>query len=456
MKVIKFGGSSLKNSRDFLKVAKIIINEEEKPVVVLSGICGVTDTLEKYLSYNKFDEKDLQCLIQHLKRLHYRIASEAISDIAIRKKVQNTLQNKLEKLERVLRGVYYIEELTDRTRDLILSFGERLSVCILAGILIDQDVKAKTFEADNIGVLTNGDFGNAIAILNPTSKNLKENILLSLDKNIIPVITGFFGCDNNGNTTLLGRNGSDYSASVIAFAVDADQVDIWKDVDGFMSADPKVIKDAYLLKNLSYNEAAELSYFGAKILHPRTVEPLVKNNVKIVIKNTYNPNTKGTIIGKHNSKTTSIKSVAYSKEIGCIKIHGAGVGYKPGVLSNIAQYFSLNKINIKSVITSQTCITLLLEKKDLNRGYNFLKSKQIEIVEKIEKITDIALIAIVGEGLSCHNGIAAKIFTAVANKKINIELISAGASEVAYYFIVKEKFLEPALKAIHDQLNKNN
>jgi len=453
VKVLKFGGSSLKNAKDFRNVAEIIKKEEDRPIVILSGVCGVTDTIQKYLTYKKLDEIAIQGLIQHLRRLHFKISSGAITDIAILKKVQNTLQNKLEKLERLLRGVYYVEELTDRIKDLILSFGERLSVPILAGTLVDQDVKAKALEADNLGVLTNGDFGNAVAILNPISENLKNSILTLLDKDIVPIITGFFGCDSNGHTTLFGRNGSDYSASVIAYVIDADEVDIWKDVDGFLSADPTIIKDAHLLQNLSYKEAAELSYFGAKILHPRTVEPLMKKGIKLKIKNTHNPHVTGTEIGNNNyNKNQLVKSIAHSKDIACIKIHGSGIGYKAGVLSEITSYISSNKTNIKSVITSQTCITLLLEKKDLNKSYNILAEKQIETVERIEQIKDIALIAIVGEEISNRYGIASRVFNSIAEKGINIELISAGASDVAYYFIVKEIFLEPALEAIHSEL----
>jgi aspartate kinase len=454
--VLKFGGSSLKDAKGFLNVAKIIKNEEGKKIVVLSGVYGVTDIIQKYLTYEKFDEIALQGLIQHLRRLHFKISSEAITDIAILKKVQYTLQNKIEKLERLLRGVYYVEELTDKTKDLILSYGERLSVPILAGALNDQCVKAKAFEADNLGILTNGDFGNAVAILNPISNNLKKEILPLLDENMIPIITGFFGCDNNGYTTLFGRNGSDYSASIIAYAIDANEVNIWKDVDGFLSADPAVIKGTHTLKYLTYKEAAELSYFGAKILHPRTVEPLMKKDIKLIIRSTYNPDKIGTeIVNNTHSKDPSVKSITYSKDIACIKIHGSGIGYKPGVLSEVTSYISSNKINIKSVITSQTCITFLLEKKDLNRSYNILSEKQIETVEKIERIKDIVLIAIVGEGIYNHHGIAAKVFSAVAQKGINIDLISAGASEVAYYFIVKERYLEPALKVIHEELKGN-
>lgn len=453
--MLKFGGSSLKDASGFRDAAKIIKNEREKPIVILSGVCGVTNTIQKYLQFDRIDEIAINGLIQHLRRLHFKISSEAITDIAILKKVQNTLQNKLEKLEKLLRGVYYVEELTDRTRDLILSYGERLSVPILAGTLHDQGVKAKAFEADNLGILTNGDFGNAIAILNPISENLKKDILPLFKRNIIPIITGFFGCDNNGHTTLFGRNGSDYSASIIASAIDANEVEIWKDVDGFMSADPNIVKNAHQIDSLTYQEAAELAYFGTKILHPRTVEPLMKKEIKLQIKNIYNPSDKGTYIGKNGYKNNDvIKSIAYSKDIACIKIHGPGVGYKTGVLSEIVANISLHQINIKSVITSQTCITLLLEKKDLDRSYSILASKQIKTVEKLEKIKDIALIAIVGEGLLRHHGIAAKLFKAVAKNGINIEMISAGASEVAYYFIIKEKVLEPAIKAIHKELSR--
>lgn len=453
MKVLKFGGSILKNSRGFKEVAEIIKNEDEKKVVILSGICGVTDTIQRYLNYNKIDEITIKGLIKHLKRLHFKIASESITDTAIQKKVQNTLKIKLDQLEQLLRGVYYVKELTDKTRDLILSYGERLSVPILTGTLIDKGVKAKAFEADNLGILTNGDYGNAIAVLNPISKKLKKNILPLFNKNIIPIITGFFGCDNNGHTTIFGRNGSDYSASIIAYAIDADRVDIWKDVNGFLSADPKIIEDAHLIDNLTYREAAELSYFGAKILHPRTVEPLMKKNIKLRIKNIYNPFLKGSDICDNGYKKKDIiKSIAYRDDISLIKIHGSGVGNKPGVLSEIANIISSNQINIISVITSQTCITILLESKDLKNSYYLLNSKQIKTIEKIEKIKDIALIAIVGEGLiNCH-GVAAKVTNAVANNGINIEMISAGASEVAYYFIVKENVLEKAIKAIHNEL----
>jgi len=452
MKVMKFGGSSLKNAGDFQRVSEIVKDEKDKKIVVLSAVNGVTSTIQKHLDSGKNDEKEVKKLIHHLYGLHIRIVSEAINNQNNSRDVQIVIRKKLERLERLLYGVAYTEELTDRTRDLILSYGERLSVLILEGTLNAMDVKAKAFEADSIGIITDEDFGNATAILSKVTGNIQKAVLPLVQKNIVPIITGFFGCDSGGHVTTFGSNGSDYSASIAAHAVDASVVEIWKDVDGFMSADPCIVNDVHLIDSLSYGEAAELAYFGAKILHPRTAEPLLRKGIPIQIKNTYNPSGKGTEISKKGyERKEVVKSVSYSKDIAVIKIHGSGVGKKPGVLSEIVSYISSQKINIKSVVTSQTCINLLVDKKDLNRSYSLLASEKIKTVERVEKIRDVALIGVVGEGILSRHGIAARVFSVVADKGINVEMISAGASEVAYYFLVKERFLNPTITVIHEE-----
>lgn len=450
MKVMKFGGSCLKNAVDFQRVSKIIMKEQDQKIVVLSGVNGVTDTLQRYLNSRNHGEHAIKELIHSLYALHIKILSGVITNQAISKDIWERIREKLEKLERILRGVLYIDELTERTRALILSYGERLSVLILEGALTARNVKAKAFEANNIGIITDSDFGNATAILSKIASNFQRSILPVIKKGIVPVITGFFGCDSEGRVTTFGRNGSDYSASVIATAVNASVVEIWKDVDGFMSADPCVVNHAHLIDKLSYREAAELAYFGAKILHPRSVEPLLQRNIVMHIKSIYNPESKGTEISEKGYEGKNvIKSISYNKDIAVIKIHGSGVGNKPGVLSEIVSCISSNNINIQSVITSQTCINLIVGKKDLHQSYHLLTLEKIKTVEKMEKIRNIALIGVVGEGILGHHGVAARVFSVVAKKGINIEMIVAGASEVAYYFIVKEEALRTAIKAIH-------
>jgi aspartate kinase len=240
----------------------------------------------------------------------------------------------------------------------------------------------------------------------------------------------------------------------VAYGIGASSLEIWKDVDGFMSADPKIVKDAHGIDRLSYYEAAELSYFGARILHPRTVEPLVDTGIPIHIRNLYTKS-KGTRISlKGYEREEVIKSVTYNEHISVLRIHGPGVGYKPGIIAEIGRILSNEGINIYSVITAQTCINLLIDKRDSRRSYELIKKLAGGVIERVDLVDDIALIAVVGEGLLNRKGVAARVFSAVAEEGVNVEMISSGASEVAYYFIVKEDHLKKAINAIHKEFFK--
>ena len=240
-------------------------------------------------------------------------------------------------------------------------------------------------------------------------------------------------------------------AAVIAAASDAECLEVWKNVDGFMSADPVFVPRAAMIPTLSYEEAAELSYFGAKILHPKTVDPLKKARIPLMIKNTFYPDRQGTVIvGKTNRTESVVKSIAHNTDVGVLKIHASELGAKPGVLGTIATHLSERDINIKSVITSQTCISVLLERGDMEEGYREIKRIRPRPYGRLEKIDDMALVGIVGKGMAEKKGIAARVFTAVANSGVNIEMISMGPSRAAYYFMVKEKDLKSALRAVHD------
>jgi aspartate kinase len=233
-------------------------------------------------------------------------------------------------------------------------------------------------------------------------------------------------------------------------ALQADMLEVWKDVSGFMSADPKVVSEAQHIPVLSYEEAAELAYFGAKILHPRTVEPLRRKKLDIAIKNTLDPDAEGSLITARSPRPkTGVRSVAYDTDIGILKVHASGVGARPGVLARVSNQLTENGINIKSVVTSQTCISILLERKDLESGYNALKSLKPRPYQRIEKLENVALVSIVGDGLVHRKGIAARCFTAVARCKINVEMISFGPSRAALYFIVKNRDLNNAVNSIH-------
>jgi aspartokinase/homoserine dehydrogenase 1 len=449
MKVLKFGGSSLKSSEGIHRVCKIIANDDEWKVVVVSAISGVTEELIAFVSQMR-KEDEVESFIKNMEEKHLALLNDSVGNEAVRNAACAKMKEKLLKLERALYGFSYLEELTPRTKDIVQSLGERLSVVLVAAALQDMGVKALGMDADELGIITDGVYGQASADLEATTKNIAPKIRTMFNRGETPVVTGFFGRTPEGHVTVFGRNGSDYSASVIANCLNADALEIWKDVDGFMSVDPKIVKEAVPIEQLSYDEAAELSYFGAQVLHPRTVEPARMKNITILVKNTFRPELKGTIIKPSGvQRAQTIKSISFMKNMAIIKIFGAGAGYKTGVMSEISQKLTDADVNIYSAATSQTCIALLIAKHDISRAEKALSQSKRGVVERIEIIDDTALLCVVGEGLGYEKGIAARVFTAVAKEGVNVMMISAGASFVAYHFTVDKKDLERTIKAIH-------
>lgn len=451
MKVAKFGGGCLRGADDFLRVGEILKKESEGDIIVVaSAIYGVTDTLSNSIKNALKSDSDIPLTIANLKSKHLEIVQVVIKDEFLRGNVQKLIEERLERLERLLYGIAYIGEVSDSVRVLVLSQGERLSVAILSGVLRDNDIDSIALESEQIGLLTDDQYENATAIFNMVETNLKKHILPLLSRGILPIITGFFGCNHLGQPTSFGRNGSDYSAAVVAAALHANTLDIWKDVDGFMTTDPKITGSAIPIKSLSYCEAAELSYFGAKILHPRTVEPLRGSDIEICIKNVDSPERVYTRIRSAGQRERDIiKSIAFRTDISVLRVHGAGVGYKPGIIGEIGRILALANVNILSVITSQTCINLLLDSHDSFKSQEALAPLIGGVIGAIDVRDDVALIAVVGEGLLTTKGLAARVFSAVAEKEVNIEMFSAGASEVAYYFIVRHEDMNLAINAVH-------
>lgn len=456
MKVMKFGGGCLRDERDFLKVAKIIKSEKERLTVVVSAVYGITDLLIEAMEKALISEKEIDKIVEKIKDVHFGIIERGIIKNKSRAMLRKEIASRIGNLKRNLYGICYTSEITDSVRAMILSYGERLSTFLLSGILNSEGILAEAFESDKIGIVTDESYDNASANLQKVERNLKATLLPFLERGIVPIISGYFGCTPSGKVSLFGRNGSDYSASIIAYALDVSSLEIWKDVDGFMSAEPKIVEKAKTLEKLSYREAAELAYFGAKILHPRTVEPISIKKIPLFIKNIKEPEKVGTLITHERKESENIiKSVTYNRNISILRVQGAGVGYKPGVISEIGKRLSEKRINIHSIITSQTCINLIIDRNDSEKSLKCLKPLEGGVIEKVDKMEDVALIAVVGEGISQKEGIAGRVFSAVAREGVNIEMMSGGASEVAYYFIVKEGLVERVIKAVHREFFGN-
>lgn len=450
MKVMKFGGASIKDPAGLLQVTEIVALEKEDRVVVLSAVYGQTNEIREFAQAAKTGDADIDGFIEKVKNRHVSIAKMALKDEKSVGKAEHDIWEKTMKLERLLYGIAYTNELTEQTFDLIQSYGERLSLPLLEHALRERGIDAMSFESDRIGIISDGVFGNATANIPMTRENLFKTIIPELKRGTVPIITGFFGKGPDGRTTTFGRNGSDYSAAVIANALDAGVLEVWKDVDGFMSADPKIVPEAKNIGQLSYDEAGEIAYFGSKILHPRTIEPLRTKEIPIALRNTQKPSSTGTwVTATGATETGRIKSVSHSTELALLKIYGAGFGHRPGVASKITEILFRNNIGIYSIVTSQTCLCMIIHSRDAGRASGSLGNSGIGSIERVELDTDIALVNVVGDGIGREKDIPGAVFTTVGEAGVNIKLVSIGGTLNALNLIVSNGDLAKAVKAIH-------
>jgi len=454
MIVMKFGGSSIRDRVSIRRVAEIIKeNSFSNRIVVVSAVFGVTDKLEMAIQDSVSKEDAPEKLIENLKEIHHSLAYGLMSDSATRARVLKRIDSVLNKCMKILKGVFYTGEATPRVRDSVLSTGERLSSFLIAGVLEEIGVKAVPVETDVAGMLAQGQHGQGTAVLEKVRENLHPLFDKMLSDNELPVVTGYFGVNDEGNVITFGRGGSDYSAAVLARALDAQYLEIWKDVKAFLTGTPDLVENAKLISELSYDEAAELAYFGAKILHPRTVEPLLEKEIPIVIRSTFHPESSGTWIRSNSYlKETVAKSVTYDLNAGILKIYGPNIGYSINLLSEVAAVFNKSNLNIRSVFTSQTCINVLFNKRDVKEAYQLVQSYSNTSIEHVEKIECLGLVAIVGHGMNRDKNVVAEALLSLTEKRIHVELIISGASEVASYFLVKESDVTKAVKSIHNRL----
>ena len=450
MRVIKVGGGCLHGKKTIEGIVDLMVTRGPGHVFVVSALHGITDFLIGSLQTALDDETHIPELIGKLKSRHLLVARYLMPRKSAVREYIRELEKSLGQLERLYYGLNFTRAITPRLTDVISSYGERLSAQLLACAVRSRGVSAAYRMPHKIGLITDGKYGDATADLSKTARHFQNHLPPLLGEKKILFLPGFFGTSENGDITTFGRGGSDYSAAVVAVALDAERLDIWKDTEGFMSADPRLVPEARLIPMLSYEEAAELAYFGAKILHPRTVEPARRRRMKIAIKNTLAPDAEGTLIASRSPRPPSvIKSVAYDSDIGILKVHASGVGARPGILGEVASCVAGDGINIKSVVTSQTCISLLLARRDMEPARQALMGIRPRPFRKIDRLEDVALIGIVGDGIQHREGIAARCFTAVARCRVNVEMISFGPSRAALYFLVKHRHLESGVNAIH-------
>jgi aspartate kinase len=449
---MKFGGASIRDAASLRQAAGIVAHEKSPHVVVLSAVYGQTNEIREFSRRAQGGKTDIDKFIKNIRSLHEGLASGGIDDKAARERALREIDARMLTLEILLYGVAYSGELTERQFDLVQSYGERLANPLFEGALVSLGVRAKGFESDKIGMMTDGVHGNATADIPATAQNFKKTLVPELESGVVPIVTGFFGASPDGRCTTFGRNGSDYSAAVIANALDAEVLEVWKDVDGFMTADPHLIKEARPIARLSYDEAGEIAYFGSKILHPRTIEPVRPKNIAITVRNTAAPDSVSTqITAVGAGRWSEVKSVSHSTELALLKVYGAGFAYTPGVVQAISSLLYKEGIGIYSVVSSQLCLSILLHSRDCDRAAELLKSAQNAGIERVELDMDVALINVVGDGIGGIKGLPGAVFTTVANSGVSIKQISLGGSLNALNFLVGRGDLEQTVRAIHDR-----
>ena len=459
--VMKFGGTSVADT-DCMKRAASIVSDFYKQgniiTVVVSALSGVTDKLIEISNKAlKVDLDNVHNSLSELKERHFKVFKNNIQIKSLNKQLKDIVENNFNELEKVLTGIAYLGELTPKSLDYVLSFGERLSTSLFCSFLSDLGLDAVYLTGKKVGIITDSNYGDARPLLNLTKHQVSKELQPLLDKGVIPVITGYIASNQEGFITTLGRGGSDYTATLIGAAIGADEIWIWTDVNGMMTANPKVVKNAKTILELSFQEAMEMAIFGAKGLHPSALEPAMMEGIRVRIKNTFNPLNHGTSIIKDLKVSNGqiVKAVSLIKKVSLINVSGAGMVGAPGTAAKIFDVLGKNNVNVLMISqsASEANISFIIRREQLEKAISILEIALLGkgIIREISSEKNVCIVAIVGAGMKGTLGVASKVFKAVSQRGINIIMISQGSSEVNISFVVQEDDGEEAVRAIHEE-----
>ncbi|WP_448548836.1 bifunctional aspartate kinase/homoserine dehydrogenase I [Thalassotalea fusca] len=455
MRVLKFGGSSLANADRFRQVADIVCqaSEESSVAVVVSAPQGVTNHLVA-MAENITDEAKLQLDLAHFTSAIESIISDLEQSVVGFKAsdVVATLAHWREQLSRYLHGANMLTYCPDHIRAIIISIGERLSVAMLNALFAAKQQDVSLLAPENF-LQTNDSSLNAVAELT-VCKSRFQKAYPQLAK--IALMPGFIGVNKAGQVTTLGRNGSDYSAAVLAVCAEAECCEIWTDVDGVYNADPRMIKDAKLLDYLSYQEAMELSYFGASVLHPKTIGPIAQFHIPCLIKNTGNPSAPGTLIANENDQKKQVKAISNLDNLTMINVSGPGMKGMVGMASRV--FATMSRENISIVLISQSsseyCISFCIHSADAACAAQSLNQEfELELLngllEPVDLVSELSIVSLVGDGMHHQQGVAAKFFSSLAQARVNVVAIAQDSSERSISVVVEQRKCTDAMKVSH-------
>jgi aspartokinase/homoserine dehydrogenase 1 len=462
MTTLKFGGTSVANAKNIKLVIEIIIQKAKtnKLAVVVSALSGITDMLLEASKKAASKEEAYKISIETIKQKHFDAISELISH-----EHQNQLlikiNNQINQLQTLLDGCFLLGELSARTSDAVVSFGELLSSQIIATAL-QQNIPNSIFKDSRELIKTNSNFGKAV--INDTVTNQNIANYFAENKSQVVIFPGFIASDDKNNTTTLGRGGSDFTAAIIANASNSVSLEIWTDVNGMFTANPKLVKQAQPIEKISYQEAMELSHFGAKVLYPPTIQPVLKSNIPIWIKNTFEPNANGTLISnQNNSNGNPIKGISHIEEISLLTLEGSGMIGVTGSSKRLFEVLSNHNINVIFITqaSSEHSICIGIKNEDTATAKLAIEDVfELEISQnKIDPCmveNNLCIVALVGESMKNHQGISGKMFSTLGKNNVNIRAIAQGASERNISVVINQKDVKKALNSLHERFFESN
>jgi aspartate kinase len=439
---MKFGGSSLATAERVTYVAKLIkkhVEQGYRPMIVCSAMGKTTNGL---LTAGDFALKGTVST-DSLRTLHLTTADE----LGLPPATKDMINSMMTELEKLLEGIRCIGELTPRTKDYLVSFGERISVRIVAATLNKMGVPAQAFDSWTLGMKTTSEFGNA-DVKEETYEAMK-GLVSKIDNNLVAVVTGFIGHDDDGRITTLGRGGSDLTATVLGTAAGVDEIQVWKDVDGIMTTDPRLVKEALPVNQVTYEEAAELAYFGAEVLHPIAMQPAIRSQIPVRVKNSYNPSAVGTAITSTRDKSSTLVTAITSKSsVQLIDIVSTRMLGQYGFLAEVFNVFQECEVSVDVIASSEVSLSLTLDKKQREKYDTPL------LIEKLNKFADTtvfedrAIVTLISN-LDRSSEVMATAFRVMEKLGVTVEMFSQGASKVNISFVIQMKDRETVIRALH-------
>jgi aspartate kinase len=457
---MKFGGTSVGSPKAISQAAQIVADTASKwdrTVVVVSAMSGVTNALLQSAAFAQSgDEESYTDQIDQLRDRHRETIRALFPKNGERTPLLATIDGYIAELNAYCRSIHVLGEVTRRGLDTIVSLGERMNARIVAAVLRTYMLDSQALDATEL-IITDDAFQNAMPLMTLTRKRIQERLSPLLEEGVIPVITGFIAANKDGINTTLGRGGSDYTAAILGDCLDADEVWTLTDVDGVMTADPRVVVDARVIPEISFNEISELAYFGAKVLHPKTIRPVLERDIPLWVKNTFNPEHPGTRITRNPSREPgTITAVALIRDLSMVTVEGRGMLGVPGIaartFSAVAQTGA--SVLMISQASSEQSICFVIPTATTQ---NVIKSIEQEMalelsrrdIDNIRALDDVVIVTAVGAGLRETPGVAARIFKALGNSEINVIAIAQGSSEYSISMVVSAEDGETAMYNIH-------